>query len=362
MKRICILYYAAGAGHRATATALYNELQKQANIQVELFNFIDTFQLKGFKNSSRNYKFTIKYLAKLQGVVVKLVDQKLPCKLMMQAYDKAAKKHYATFLKEHPADIYISTGYFDNALFDYLKLNAPKAKTIMTVTDIVHPLRIWFNANRDLTILPSQEIYDKGLKYFNHFKDKVTVMGLPISPVFYEHRAISDLRKELNIPDQPTILVSGGGEGLDSVPKIVSELDKQLSNVNICVICGKDQKQLLRMSATHYKNRVIPLGWTNQFAEYLLASDLILTKAGATTVWEAMTAKKKTIIFGKIHGQEDGNTEFAKKYFKAEFNSKPKQIAKLAADMLTAEILIPEHHYMKNWTKEIASLLINLLD
>jgi UDP-N-acetylglucosamine:LPS N-acetylglucosamine transferase len=357
MKRICILYYNAGGGHRAAATALYNELKTYPQIKVELVNFIEEYHVAGFEHASQSYKFSLKYLAAVNGLLVKASNQKSVLEMILKTYANAAKGHYEQFLQDHPADVYVSTCYYENVMFDYIKAQQPNVKTVMVVTDLAYPLRIWFDEQRDLIIVPTKEIYTNAKKYFKDYHSKVRIMGLPISTQFFRKTAAKNLKKTLKLPDLPTILISGGGEGMSNTPQIVKALDKLLSGVNLCVICGKDEQQRKQLGKSKYRNNTCILGWTDKFADYLLASEVIITKAGATTVWEAMTAKKKTIISTFIKGQEEGNMEFAQKYYQARFCSAPREIAKTTAELLKQDIVIKDHPYMDNWTAKIAKLL-----
>lgn len=362
MKRICILYTNSGAGHRSVARALEQELKKNSDVKVETIDFAKEYDLPIFRKSENLYKFSLQNLKNVRDKLVATANYKLPTQMLLNTYDILALPHYNKFIKDHPADLYISTYYFDIALFKYLKKKIPQAPLIMMVTDIVYPIRIWFHPTPDLTILPTKEIYDLGFKYFKNYKDKIEVMGLPIASIFFENRSKEELKKELDIPSLPMIFVSGGGEGMDQVPDIVKEIDKDLKDVFICVICGKDKKQKALLDKYDFKNRVMIHGWTDKFAEYLLCSDIFITKAGAISIWEAMSSNKKTIIYDYIKDQEKGNIEFAQKYFNAKFITDPKKIASSTKGWLTQPLKITKNKYMQNWTKEISKELLDRLE
>lgn len=357
IKNVCVLYYDAGAGHHSVAKALFDELDSRKNTNAKLVNFISHYKIPGFQNSSQSYSFTLNHFAFLYGLIVKLVDTRPVLWILKQIYIALAKPKFDKFLKDYPADIYISTCYFDNYLFDYIKQIKPEATTIMMVTDIAYPLRIWFNKMRDLIILPTKEIYSQGLKYFKDFKSQIKVMGLPVNKEFFTKRPLVTIKKELNLTKENTVLLSGGGEGMPIIREILVELDKQLTNTNIVVITGRDKHLRSGLSSKKYSNNVIIKGLTNDFAKLLITADIFITKAGAISLWEASTLKKKTIIFSYIKGQEDGNVAFAKKHFNAKYITKPSEIARQTKAMFKINEKLAGNSNI-NWAKEISNHLL----
>lgn len=175
------------------------------------------------------------------------------------------------------------------------------------------------------------------------------------------------LRERLNInPDMKTVLVMGGGEGVGSLAKIVDSLYAEFTgrgiDCNICVICGRNEKlkqdletrdwdavvdaskrllkrryvaflrpfvpvkrvrkSLLR-AARKAKERnldkergeskrkgnvkVIGLGFITNMAEYMAASDVLLTKAGPGSIAEAAAVGLPCMLTSFLPGQEAGN-------------------------------------------------------
>lgn len=358
-KRICILYYNAGAGHRSVATALYNELSSKPELEVSLVNFIEKYQVTGFNKASQSYSFSLKYFSAFYGLIVKLVDTLPVLTAIRFIYKQNANKYFQKFMQDYPADIYISNCYYDNELFDYIKAKNPKTKTIMLVTDIVYALRIWFNDKRDLILVPTQELYNNGFKYFNKYSKKVKIVGLPIAKEYFAKHDVSNLKQQLGLKDKQTILVSAGGEGISNIFEIVSVLDKHFHNLNICVICGKNTNLLQKLRAKSFNNNVKPFGWTDDFAKLLIVADLFLTKAGATSIWEAITLNKKTIAFDLIKGQEEGNIEFAKKFINIEYVPDINNLAASTNEMLKLVHNKRKQEFNSNAAQVIYKLLFN---
>lgn len=115
--------------------------------------------------------------------------------------------------------------------------------------------------------------------------------GLPVRQEFFHPPSREIIRQQLGIaPTDFTLMIMMGGSGSLASLDYVQALAKERFQGHVIVIAGR-QKQLLqelqrialpsRMSATY-------LGFTTEIANYMAASDLLLTKPGPTTFHEAV--------------------------------------------------------------------------
>lgn len=82
-------------------------------------------------------------------------------------------------------------------------------------------------------------------------------------------------------------------------------------NFQIVVVAGKDKRflsRLLRMKP-EYTN-LIPLGYVEDVARLMKASDLMIGKGGGLTLSEALASGIPMVIFDPITGQEFFNVDF----------------------------------------------------
>lgn len=359
-KKITILHTNSGAGHKAVAKALFDEFLRHENLSTNNINYAKEFNIKGFEQSAIIYKFILKYFPSIYGAIVYIVNLKPITALLKYFYQRSIRPSLNEFLYRYDSDLYVSTYYFDIELFKLIKKIRPNAKFVLIVTDIVFPLRIWFDEIVDLTIVPTKEIYLNAKKYFSNYEKKVKVFGLPILKEYLEPYDIKQVRKDLNLADIKTIIISGGGEGMEKIANILHEIDKQNTNLNIVVVCGKDEKLLHTLSSRQYRNNVIIKGWIDNFYEYLKASDIAITKAGPTTLWECMALNKQMIVYDYIRGQENGNTEFAIKYANAIYETNIQKIAQLLDIDETQRI--SDSTFFKNYSNIIVDeILISFL-
>ena len=88
----------------------------------------------------------------------------------------------------------------------------------------------------------------------------------------------------------------------------------QHSDCQFLVITGRDKSQYEDLKDIEMPDSVSLLGWTDQMAELIKLSTLVLTKAGGSTIMECIAAHKPIVINKIIPGQEEGNAELIKRY------------------------------------------------
>ncbi len=128
---------------------------------------------------------------------------------------------------------------------------------------------------------------------------------------------ISFLRRKYGYPqDKRVVLLAGGGEGLPGALKIVNQCVLHRAPFSVAVVCGRN-KGLYR--SLELVKKVAPwldlhiYGFVNCMDSLIKLSDLVVTKAGASSIMETASQKKPVIISNYIYGQEKGNLEFMKK-------------------------------------------------
>ena len=196
--KICILYTNSGAGHFAAAMSLKDTFETTGNNKVELVDFAVKYQIPIFRKSQKTYKFILENTIFLQKWFVKFFDLFLPWYIFRKMYTLLSVGNIKKFLNEYPADLYISTYYADTEVFHAIKKHNPELKTIMVVVDIVHALRLWFDPITDLIIVPTQDVYDRGRKYFKKYSDKEVIESMIESGYEETLRCIPEIIKQLS--------------------------------------------------------------------------------------------------------------------------------------------------------------------
>lgn len=79
---------------------------------------------------------------------------------------------------------------------------------------------------------------------------------------------------------------------------------------------------------------VIPLGFVEQMADWLAASDLLISKAGPGTLAEAACVGLPVLVTDYIRGQETGNIDWIESSGAGAFARDPERVAELVCEWL----------------------------
>jgi len=193
------------------------------------------------------------------------------------------------------------------------------------------------------------------------------------------------IKEELGLnTEKPVVLVMGGGEGVGSLSDIVNQLYTKLTTIGvdatICVVCGRNEKlkadletrdwdAIAEKLSTDKKRRrlfrffgrkvdkkhmqsientyqlatetadengkkgkgdvdVVGLGFITNMPEYMVAADVLVTKAGPGTIAEAASVGLPVMLTSYLPGQEAGNVDVVLESGYGDYCEEPIDIAK----------------------------------
>ena len=135
---------------------------------------------------------------------------------------------------------------------------------------------------------------------------KIFPCGVPVRPPPANLADRATLRAQLGVePEVPLLLVVFGGLGRARPQCIVEELAKIDSPLQIVFITRRKPKltaEVERLSKGRPRTRVF--GWVDNMQEWMAAADLMLSRAGGTTVAEALNAGLPILGFDPPPGDE----------------------------------------------------------
>lgn len=139
-------------------------------------------------------------------------------------------------------------------------------------------------------------------------EEKTMQVGIPIQP---EYSYVSDedkanAKRNLGIEkDAPVVLVAGGGLGAQNVNNSIleasNELIKNVENIVIIHITGKKLHSAVKTSYesildTQQIKQIMLLDFTTELYKYSSSADLVVTRAGATSIAEFAVQAKPCIV------------------------------------------------------------------
>ena len=140
--------------------------------------------------------------------------------------------------------------------------------------------------------------------------------GIPVHPDFLKPPDRKGLLERLALPDRKTVLILSGGEGLGNLPSVLDSFSGFPGELSLIAIAGRNAgllEECRRWAETH-ENRwlfVRTLGFVENMAEWMAVSDIVVTKPGGITLFEAMALGKPLLLLPARGGQEEINRRWA---------------------------------------------------
>ncbi len=144
------------------------------------------------------------------------------------------------------------------------------------------------HANKILTGMPT--------KYYNYNQSKTIFVGLPTRKIEkINPKMQKKIKKDLDLdPNKKMILMTGGGLGANFINDLALKLASEIGDCNILLLSG--ERDFKRVSGLNNHPNLHIIDFTNEFDKYLIISDLIISRAGATTIAEIIESQKPAIL------------------------------------------------------------------
>ncbi len=330
MKNVLILTTSYGQGHLATARAIEEGLLAQSSepIKIEIVDFTETISSLLNKTSKKMYEDTSKYAPLLYKFFFDSTDFPLPfIALNSINYYLSREKILNLFHSKNPDLIICNSPHWQYIASLAREKDFQDVPLVSVITDSITIHASWATGDSDYYIAPNTEtahsLQELGVK-----KDRIKVLGYPISLSFLDKSFNKGkFLQSVDLDSSKKIilsLVTGMRSSIAS--KTIKQLQQKMPESQIVAITGRDQP-LYEKLKTNFGPTIRLIGWTDKISQYILASDLVITKAGGSTVMECLGAIKPVIICKIIPGQEEGNAEYITKHHLGIVALEPEMIA-----------------------------------
>jgi UDP-N-acetylglucosamine--N-acetylmuramyl-(pentapeptide) pyrophosphoryl-undecaprenol N-acetylglucosamine transferase len=129
-------------------------------------------------------------------------------------------------------------------------------------------------------------------------KNKTEWIGVPIDEASFSKQEVAEFGAQSKLNTKlKTILVLGGGNGSENLNEIIQlNLPGLLNKYNVIHQAGKGKE--VKFNSSKYSGRYVQFGFCSQteMFKYLKLSDLVISRAGATSIQELAYNKKPSII------------------------------------------------------------------
>jgi 1,2-diacylglycerol 3-beta-galactosyltransferase len=340
-KKILIVMSDTGGGHRSAAEAIAeatHQLYGEA-CRVEIADPWANHTPFPINRLGQLYGPLVNHSTILWKLIFRSTSNRRGMSILVRIFWPMVRKSLKDFLRQNNPDVIVSV----HPVLTYFSIRALqeadlRISFVTVVTDLVslHPL--WLCPETDSCLVPTELARDRALDSGLPL-EKVKVVGLPVGSKFAEGVGEKEsLRDELGLErDRPTILVVGGGEGMGKVYKIARAIAKARINAQLVVVAGRNKSLWRRLEKVDWEIPTTVFGFVTNMRELMGASDVIVTKAGPSTISEALIIGLPILLSGFIPGQEEGNVEYVMNKGAGILTEKPQLIAATLAQWLQPE-------------------------
>jgi len=307
-KRLLFLFTDTGAGHRAAADAVAAAVARRYpnEFQVDLFDPMrDQTVLAG--RLTALYGPITRRLPFLWAAAYHATNLQPTVRLFQHAIGRGLRRKLREVLEPRPALVASFHPLLNHVAVDVIPYGVPR---VTVITDWINFHQAWTDLTADCIICPSDAAIElcrrRGVP-----ADRLVKAGLPIHPRFQDAiRGFSDktsMRLKLRLrPHAPTVLLAGGGDGTEPLRKYAAALARSPLDIQVLAICGRNQALAERIREDNHAG-VHVFGFVDNMPELLLASDLLVTRAGPGMIAEGLACGCPLLLTGYLPGQEEGN-------------------------------------------------------
>jgi UDP-N-acetylglucosamine:LPS N-acetylglucosamine transferase len=146
---------------------------------------------------------------------------------------------------------------------------------------------------------------------------RIERVPMPVRPRFMPATMteIQDFRTTLGLDAASIILINGGARGGGPLLQIYRSIRKAASDANILVVCGRNRRLQRRIERLDHPG-TRTFGFLGDIHRYVAAADLVVTKPGALSTYEALACKVPLLFTGLrcLMPQESGLFAASQRY------------------------------------------------
>ncbi len=298
-----LIYFDAGGGHRAAATALNAVLKEQGrpwdvrlvNLQ-ELLDSLDIFRkitgvrLEDLYNLmlAKGWTLGSAQMLKMVHGVIRLHHR--PARALLADHWRTTKPGLVVSLVPN----------FNRVMYEALKASCPRTPYVTILTDFAdYPPHFWIEKQEQFFICGTQRAV-KQAQSMGHGSDRVfRVSGMIMRPKFYQPVEVDREPERVRLgldPKLPCGLVMFGGQGSRVMLRIARDLGNSGLPLQLILVCGRNHRLAGRLRELKLKCPVFIEGFTHEIPYYMRLADFFIGKPGPGSISEAVAMQLPVIV------------------------------------------------------------------
>lgn len=304
MRHIDFVFFDAGGGHRAAATALKSVIEQQGrDWRVRLVNLQDVLDGYDFFRKLTGIRAQDIYNLMLKkGWTLGSPQLTVVMHWMIRLTHPIQVRALKDFWAQGRPDLVVSLiPNFGRSLYQSLKAVHPKTPLVTILTDLAdYPPHFWIEPGQDqFYVCGSEKAVEQAASMGYGAGRAFAVSGMILNPRFYQPVAVERAaeRRRLNLdPALPAGLILFGGQGSSHMQAILRRLDDARVPAQFIAICGKNQALRELLQRDKWRMPVFVEGYTSEIPYYMHLSDFLIGKPGPGSISEAMAMKLPVIV------------------------------------------------------------------
>lgn len=305
MKNIVILYTEAGGGHKATALAVKDIIEKNPDWKVSLINpfeiAYEEFDLIKKITGKSSGKFYNEFVSGHENSLMRLLIISIFFKFNLFLYQKKLIEKISLDWKKIKFDMVISVVPFINFIINEsikkLKSSIPFVTIVTDYSECANG--VWFTSKEQFLICGTEKLV-KQAQQKGHPSDRIfRTSGAIVRPEFYQGSEVSRQDRELSLglrSDLPTGLVMFGMHGSNAMLEIAKNMNHVGFGIQLIFICGLNTSIKEKIESLSLDYPIVTTGCVNDVQNYMRISDFFIGKPGGTGISEAVIMKLPIIV------------------------------------------------------------------
>jgi 1,2-diacylglycerol 3-beta-galactosyltransferase len=294
VKKLDLIFFDAGGGHRAAANALRKVMESQGRpFEIRMVNLQETLDsLDVFRKLTGLRMEDIYNLMLKKGWTLGAGQLTTGMHMVIGLFHGRQVRALEAFWKQSRPDMVVSlVPNFNRALGESLRHALPGAPFATILTDIAdYPPHFWIERQEQYLICGSEKAVEQALAMGYAERMVFQVSGMILSPRFYEEARLSpERRAEARAAmgfdaDSQVGLLMFGGQGA----AVMADIAGRLPNRQILAICGHNERLAAKLRAMPRAAAMFVEGFTKDVPRYMQLADYFIGKPGPGSLSEAV--------------------------------------------------------------------------
>lgn len=300
MRKLSLVYFNAGGGHRASALALDAAIRELGRPwHVELVNLMEVLDPQdSFRKWTGMGPEDVYNRRLARGWTLGLAQElKLLQGMIRLAHPMLVRQLQQYWLREEPDLVVSLIPNFNRALCESLSGALPGVPYVTVLTDMAdHPPNFWVEPGvpQHLVCGTPKALAQARAAGVPEARLHAT-SGMILRPDFYRTEVVdrSAERGALGLdPERPTGLVLFGGQG----SKVMLDIAERLADVQLILMCGHNAALADRLRALPAAAPRVIVGFTPDIPRYMQLADFFIGKPGPGSISEAVQLGLPVIV------------------------------------------------------------------